>query len=468
MRHCMFAKKAKIAIAVVGAIMMTGCINLKPDMPVADANVPLDFSKNKDGVIDLSSVERLNWNELFDDEALNQLIQSALENNRDMRISLMNVEKVYAQYGVVSADGLPKIGIGAGGTIGEAGGQKSKQFSGNIGITSFELDLFGKTKSLSDAAWHELNAQGHMAWASEVALVTEVAGRYMSLGANQEQLFIAQETLETRRSSLSIMEKKHKAGVSSDIDIAQEKASLHSAEVDVARYQGLVEKDKHALALLVGSEIDENLLPDGIVDPMNADFDFPSDARSSSLLLRPDIVSAEEVLKAKNANIGAARAAFFPSIRLTTSAGTASDELFNLFGSGSGTWSFSPQVNLPIFAGGGLMASLRAAEVDERIALASYEKSIQTAFAEVSDVISMGDSLEKQARSQYDLLVAASNAAKLAKVRYDMGKDSYLQQLDAERTRYAAQKAMIDIELAEMQNRLAFYKVLGGYVNKTI
>lgn len=404
----------------------------------------------------------IGWREFFTDPNLEELIAQALANNRDLRVAMLNVEKARAQYRIQRSDRVPSID--ATGTMYRAGSDRrtTESFSASVGVTEFELDLFGRVRNLSESALQRYFAQEETRRSAQLSLIAEVANVYLTLAADQEQLRLARATLQTREQSFAITGKRHELGAVSGLDLAQSRTLVEGARADAARYAGQVAQDTNALNLLLGAPVDPQRLPTGFADPVTGLAALPAGLPSEVLLRRPDVLAAEHVLRATNANIGAARAAFFPSISLTGSVGSVSTELSGLFDGGTQVWSFTPQINLPIFEGGRLLANLKVTEADRDIALAQYEKSIQQGFREVADALSLTATLAEQRAALQALVDAALRGEALTQARFEAGRDSYLLRLESQRTLYVAEQALISTRLAEQSNRVTLYKVLGG------
>ena len=338
----------------------------------------------------------------------------------------------------------------------------TEQFSANLGVVEFELDLFGRVRNLSQAALQQYFSEAANRRSAQLSLVAEVANAWLTLGADNEQLRIAQATLASYEDSLRLAEARHQLGGASSLELSQTRTLVETARTDVARFAGQVAQDRNALVLLAGGPVDDTLLPATEVTEIAAVRPLPAGVPGEVLLRRPDVMAAEHTLLSANANIGAARAAFFPSISLTGSIGSASSELSNLFDSGTRAWSFVPTLNLPIFQGGKLRANLGVATANRDIALAQYEKAIQSGFREAADALALNDSLDAQLASQQALMAAATQAQTLSQARYDAGLDSFVTLLDARRTAYTARKSLVSTQLAQQSNQVALYKVLGG------
>ena len=453
----------KTLIALSVTLLLGGC-SMAPDYQRPALPQGAAWQSNQTGEAAVST-----WRQQFLDPALQQLIATALENNRDLRIAALNVEAYEARYRIQRAGQLPTLAANGSGTrqqgsddLSSTGqGTISSQYGANIGITSYELDLFGRIQSLKDQALENYLAQVETQRSTQIALIASVANAYLTLLADQELLALSEATLATEQESYGLTEHKYRLGAASEMELAQGRTALESAKVSLAQYQRQVKQDRNGLALLLGTGV-----PALMTEPVTlAEVQLaaiPVGAPSSLLQQRPDILAAEHSLKAANANIGAARAAFFPTISLTATAGTASNQLSGLFDGGTGTWTFMPQINLPIFDGGKRIADLDVAEVSTRQAVASYEKSIQTAFKEVADTLGAQADYQQQRQAQQALVEANQTYFKLAEVRYEKGVDSYLTRLDAQRSLFSAKQGLISTRLAQLSNQVALYKAVGG------
>lgn len=408
------------------------------------------------------------WQDFIADAGLQQMIETALIHNRDLRVSALNVEKARAYYGIGRVSILPTVNatgiwykeripadLSASGSA-----YTAEKYSVNLGLTSWEIDFFGRIRSLKDNALEEYLASRQALRGSELVLVTTVAQAYLALAADREALTLVLQTLEAQEEAFSLIQKRYAAGMVSELDLRRAQSQVEAARVDMARYQQQIALDQNALRLLVGSDIEPERMPSDLAGVLPC-ADLFAQLPSEALLSRPDVLAAEHRLKAANANIGAARAAFFPRIALTTSVGTASNELSGLFRSGSGVWSFAPQITVPIFDARTWYA-YDVAKLEKEIAVAQYEKSIQTAFREIADALAAKGTLEQQIKAQKSLVEALSIAYRLSEFRYEKGIDSYLAVLDAQRTFYSARQGLIMLRLARESNRITLYKTLGG------
>ncbi|HRP95612.1 MAG TPA: AdeC/AdeK/OprM family multidrug efflux complex outer membrane factor [Rhodocyclaceae bacterium] len=458
-----------IALATVGA---SACTTLAPDYLRPTAPVPQSWpasATNGSGAT-VEDVDAVAWREFFADVRLQQVIEHALAHNRDLRVAALNIEQARAQYRIQRADRLPALDVDAShnaqrvpGDLAAGGGSTvSRRYGVAIDVAGWELDFFGRLRSLRDAALEQYLASEEAHRSAHIALVAEVATAWLQLAAERERLALVERTLETRRQALTLTQASFEAGVASALELHQTQSELERARADTAAFTARVARSENALALLTGAALPAELLPTRLDATAARLAEPPAGLPADVLTRRPDITAAEHRLRAANANIGAARAAFFPRITLTASAGTASAELGGLFEGGSRTWSFLPQLTLPIFDAGRLAASLDVAEVRRDIAVAEYERAIQGAFREVADALAdratLGDELDAQRR----LTTAAQESRRLSEARYRAGVDSFLGLLDAQRTLYAAEQELIATRLNEAANRVALYKVLGG------
>ena len=454
---------ASLALAV--SLVLSGCSTLEPRSTEVAPAIPSQWPAAVTAgapATPTAEVADIGWRDFFVDPRLQAVITQSLENNRDLRVAVLNVERARAQYRIQRADRVPAVGVQ--GQMIRSGGDApvTEQFSANLGVVEFELDLFGRVRNLSQAALQQYFAEAANRRSAQLSLVAEVANAWLTLGADSEQLRIAQATLATYEDSLRLTEARRELGGASALELSQTRTLVETARTDVARFAGQVAQDRNALVLLAGGPVDATLLPQAEVTEVASVRPLPAGMPGDVLLRRPDVMAAEHVLLSANANIGAARAAFFPSISLTGSIGSASSELSGLFDSGTRVWSFIPKLNLPIFQGGKLRANLGMATADRDIALAQYERAIQSGFREAADALALNESLDAQLSSQQALVAAAEQAQRLSQARYDAGLDSFLTLLDARRTAYTARQSLVSTQLAQQSNQVALYKVLGG------
>ncbi|HEX8543351.1 multidrug transporter [Pseudomonas syringae] len=462
--------KSLISLAVT-AFILGGCSLIpeynQPAAPVA-AQYPQGPAYSPAEAANVAAAEQ-GWRQFFHDPALQQLIQTALVNNRDLRVAALNIDAYRAQYRIQRADLFPAVSATGSGsrqrvpanlsTSGESG--ITSQYSATLGVSAYELDLFGRVRSLSEQALETYFSSEEARRSTQISLVANVANAYLTWQADQELLKLTQNTLKAFEESYRLTSRSNEVGVSSALDLSQSRTSVESARVSLARYQRQVAQDLNSLTLLLGSGLPNNLPQ---AQPLSADLLslVPAGMPSELLQRRPDILQAEHELKAANANIGAARAAFFPSISLTANAGTISPDLSGLFNGGSGTWLFQPSINIPIFNAGSLRASLDYSKIQKEISVANYEKAIQTAFQEVSDGLTARKTFNEQLQAQSDFVAANQDYYRLAERRYRIGIDSNLTFLDAQRSLFSAQQSLITDRLSQLTSEVNLYKALGG------
>jgi multidrug efflux system outer membrane protein len=439
----------------------------RPELPVPGAWP--ESAAGREAAPSARAATEVGWEEYFSDAQLRKVIELALANNRDLRIAALNVERTQAFYRIQRSELTPAFGVLADGQRYRLPEKMSddetasivEQYSVNLGFLSWELDLFGRLRSLSASALEQYLATEQAAVATQTSLIAAVASTYLAVAADSEGLALARATLDAQQSSLDLILKSRDFGVASDLDLYQARSQVEVARAAVAAYTGRLAVDRNALDLLVGTPVGPELLPERLTGATEL-ADISAGVPSEVLLRRPDIAAAEHQLIAANANIGAARAAFFPRITLTAALGTLSPDVSSLFESGTHTWSFAPQIVAPLFAGGSLKANLRATQVDREIAVAQYEKAIQVAFGEVSDALTLRTTLVDQRDAQAALVAALDQTYRLSDARYRAGIDGYLGVLVAQRSLFAAQELLVNVQLAELVNRVTLYKVLGG------
>lgn len=484
------------AASALALLALAGCTSLAPDYarPMLPVPATLNGPNGSEGTALAPETGPMGWQDFLQEPRLRELVALALQNNRDLRVAVLAIEKARAQYGVEQSNRFPAVGATAAGnrtrtaddlnTSGRS--PTSSQYSAQLGFSSYEIDFFGRVKNLNEAALQEFLRTTENRRSVQLSLVAEVANAWLTLDADGRRLQLAQDTLRSRQKSYELTERSHALGAASGLTLAQAQTTVDTARADVAAFTSQVARDRNALALLAGAPVPAALLPDGanpgataspaqaasasasvapapsLATPAATLLAVPGDLPSSVLLNRPDVRAAEYTLRGAYASIGAARAAFFPSITLTASAGTASNALSGLFDGGNGTWSFAPQIRLPIFDAGRNRANLQIAETARDTALAQYDKAVQTAFREVADALAERATLAERLQAQQSLQAATLKALQLSQARYRLGADSYLPVLDAQRALYSAQQTLIGLALAEQANRITLYKVLGG------
>ncbi|WP_321867839.1 efflux transporter outer membrane subunit [Paraburkholderia tropica] len=452
----------------VALAALSGC-SLAPDYQRPAAPVPTAYQAT--GALSNSTPESdLRWQQLYSEPHLQRLIALALKYNRDLIVATLHVESARAQYQIQRSDLLPTLNATAGASIQRAPAdlavpsepQVTHSYSVGGTVASYELDLFGRIHSLSVGALESWLATDAARKAAQITLVSEVVNAWLTLQADLQLKDLATRTLTSQQDSHKIVDAQYRAGTATTLDLVQADSQLHAAEVSVASAERAIRQDKNAIALLLGTSPPADCLT--AVDPksLRLNDDISPGAPSDLLTRRPDIVEAEHQLKSANANIGAARAAFFPRITLTASGGTASAALSNLFDAGSGAWSFGPSISVPIFDYERNRASLDVAKVTKHIEVANYEKAIQSAFRDVSDALDARETWARQEIAQRQLVDANTRAYTLAMERYTKGVDDYLNVLVSQRALFDSQQSLIKLELAREQNAVSLYRALGG------
>lgn len=455
------ASSARRASALTLSLLLAGCASLAPSYERPAAPVASSFPGMQAGTG--SAAAQIEWQRFFGDTRLKQLIELALRNNRDLRVAVLNIEQARAQHQIRRADQLPTVNAGVtGNRVPNSAGGISSTYTAGLSVTAYELDFFGRIRSLGDAALAQFLASEEARKNVHISLIAAVANTYLGLLADDELLALTRQTLKAREESLSLTKLKFDNGVVSELDFRQAQSLVEGARATLAQQQRQRALNENALVLLIGQPLPATLPAAATLANTLVGSEILSGLPSDLLVNRPDIRQAEQQLIAANANIGAARAAFFPRISLTGSAGSASNELSGLFQSGSFAWSFAPQLILPIFDGGRNRATLEVAQVTRDIAIAQYERTIQIAFREVSDALAGRATFDEQLRAQKAQADAEAARFKLSDLRYTNGAASYLDLLDAQRSLFAAQQATVLTYLGQLQNRVTLYKVLGG------
>ena len=414
------------------------------------------------------AVADLEWQKFFNDEKLRQVIGVSLTNNLDLRVAALNVESARAMYGIQRASLFPVLA--ANGSEGKAGvpadlsssgkRQTSTRYDANLGVAAWEIDFFGRIRSLKDQALQEYLASEQARRSAQILLVSSVANAYLALAADRESLQLAETTLEAQTASYDLIKRRYEIGIVTELDLYRAQTQVDTARGDVASFMQQTAKDENALNLLAGAPVPAELLPMRLRDVAPPQ-DIQAGLSSEVLLSRPDVAQAEAALKGANATIGAARAAFFPRVSLTAAFGTASSELDGLFKSGSKAWSYAPQVAVPIFDAR-TWSAYKVSKAQQKMAVAQYERSVQSAFREVADTLAVRGTVGEQVSAQESLVEAVSETYRLSRSRYEKGIDSYLSVLDAQRSLYGAQQGLVSLRLAKVANRVQLYAVLGG------
>jgi multidrug efflux system outer membrane protein len=453
---------------LVLALVLAGCVNLapkyeRPQAPVAGAFPTVEGTVNSGNAVANEAPAAITWQRFFTDPRLQQLISLALANNRDLRVSVLNIEAARAQYQIQRSNRFPAVNAGITGQRQTTGKDQPIEsvYQAGLSVSAFELDFFSRVKNLSDAALAQFLATEEARKTAQISLIAQVANTYLTYLADEELLALVQQTLKTREESLRLTQLRFDNGVSSKLDLQQAVSLVETARTTLAQAQRQRAQDLNLLTLLIGQPIPDNLPAGATLATTNLP-DLPAGMPSDLLAVRPDIRAAEQQLMAANANIGAARANYFPRITLTGSAGTASSQLSGLFKSGTFGWTFAPQAIMPLFDFGRTRAGVEGARAQRDIAVAQYEKSIQTAFREVADALAGQATYSEQLRAQQAVAAAETDRFNLSDLRYRNGTASYLDLLDAQRSLFIAQQQAIQANLQRLQNQVTLYRVLGG------
>ncbi|MDT7515012.1 efflux transporter outer membrane subunit [Rhodoferax mekongensis] len=460
-----FQRPALHLATLSAALWLAGCSFIptftRPAAPVAPAFPQVAVASTPSA--DIKAAADIEWQSFFKDARLKRLIELSLENNRDLRVAALNIDATRAKLQVARADQLPSVNAGINGSRGPAAsGAITSSYTAGLSVTAYELDFFGRVRALSQAAQAQLLASEEARKTVQISLIASVANTYLTLLADDELLRITRDTLMTRQESLRLMQLKYDNDSASKLDLSTAQSQLEAAKVSLAQLTRQRATDESALVLLVGQPLPTDL-PAGLgLAEQGFLSDLPAGVPSELLVRRPDVRQAEQNLLALNANIGAARAAFFPRITLTASAGVASSDLDTLFSNGTSAWTFVPQLLMPIFDAGRNKANLEAAKVNKDIAIAQYEKAIQTGFKEVADALAGRATLGEQLQAQTAQLVATQTTMQLTNLRFKAGAASSFDVLEAQRSLFAAQQAQVQVQTQQLQNLVNLYKVLGG------
>lgn len=464
-------KRVHLSLFAVSGLLLAGCTLAPkyetPALPVANQ---WPDAPTTGGSASAAPAGDIAWQTFFGDARLRRLIQLALENNRDLRVVALNVEQVRAQYRIADLAFIPTLDANGGVTRSRSSADvassgrstTSTTYSVGVAIPAYELDLFGRVRSLRDRALELFLATEEAQRSAHLALVSQVATQYLAQRVIAGQLHLADDTLKAVESSYRLAQERYKAGVASRLDLVSFETQVQAATADVSAFRQQLAQADHALAFLIGGPLPPDLPPPAALDAQGFATDLSPGLPSQLLQRRPDLREAEHELKAANANIGAARAAFFPEISLTAALGTASSELSRLFAGGNGTWSFAPRVTLPLFTAGRNRATLDVATLQKQIEINRYERAIQNAFREVADALVVRAGVDEQIAAFDALARAQQQRFTLAEARYKQGVDSYLGVLTAQRDLYAAQQNQIRGRFAKYANLIALYRALGG------
>ncbi len=468
-----FRPLALISIAPVATLFIAGCSLMptyeRPAAPVA-AQWPASAQANASATAGSTAhnAAPVAWQDYFTDPTLRQLIDTALANNRDLRVAVLNIAQARAQLGIRRADQFPTLNAGVTGSrTPDGNGDSKSSYTAGLTVTAYEIDFFGRTASLKEQALAQYLASTEASQTTQISLIATVAQSWLNLLADEELLAVSRQTMGSREESLQLVELKIKHGAASDFELRGAQTLLESNRVTLAQQMRQRALDENALVLLLGQPLNDasrvQLARHSLSQVSLTE--LPAGLPSDLLTRRPDIRQAEQNLIASNANIGAARAAFFPRISLTAGAGSASSELSGLFKNGSWGWTLAPQLVLPIFDAGRNQANLDASKVGRDIAVAQYEKSIQSAFREVADALASRATLAQQLQASQALLEAETSRSHLTQMRLEHGASNQLDWLDARRSLFAAQQGLVQTRLAYLQNQIALFKTLGGGTN---
>lgn len=453
-------------LATVGALL-AGCASLAP--PFKTPDLPVAPRYTVEGEAQTSDAASVGWCDYFTDPALQAVIARALDNNRDLRTAVLRVDEARAAYAIQRSERLPTIGLQGDGARTRVSGDLSplgkssvsNQFQLAVGLASWEIDFWGAVKNRNEVALQSYLATDAARRAATLALIAQVADSYLGLRELDERIALARQTVATRQESVRIYTRRFEVGSSSRLNLIEVQTLLTQAQALLAQLAQAQAAQAHALTLLVGAPVE---LPptDARLDPRRAMAELDVGLPSDLLHNRPDIVAAEHQLRASHANIGSARAAFFPRVALTSSLGTASNELDRLFASGTQAWTFAPSISLPLFDGGAREASLEVARTRRELALAAYDKTVQSAFRDVSDALSARRWLDQQLDIAEAALAAQTERARLAQLRFDSGATAFLEVLDAQRDLLSAEQQVAQLRRALLSSRVALYTALGG------
>ncbi len=444
------------------AISISACQGLRGPKPVTDAQIPSSFNYSSDGL----SIAQRGYKSYFNDPRLIQVIDLALANNRDLRTASLNIQKVQQQYQISETALLPTIGA-SGGVLRQDTLQTGKpitSYNVGLGVTAYELDFWGRVRSLKDAALNSYLSTQQAKDATQISLISQVSQAWLNYAYASANLKLSEQTLKSQQDAYGLNKKRFDVGIDSELPLRQSQIAVETARNDVGNFKTQMAQAQNLLTLLVGQPVSAELLPTTPVTQVTRSNVFNTGLPSDLLTNRPDIKAAEYQLNAAGANIAAARARLFPTISLTGNAGYASTDLGDLFKSGAFVWSVGPSIDLPIFDWGVRRSNIKISEIDQKIAVANYEKTIQSAFREVNDALAVRGNISERLSAQRNLVDATNATYKLSTQRFRAGIDNYLSVLDAQRSSYAAQQGLLLLEQADQNNQIELYKTLGGGV----
>ncbi len=465
----MITRIAPLLAPMTALSLLSACAVLEPRYEQPALPTPTQWPEGPayDGATQVQGDVALpEWQNFYADPKLNALIATALDENRDLRIAALNIERARSLFRIQRSRSLPNVSAVASGDIAGVdtpGGEViDRQYSAGIGIANFELDLFGRVRGLNRAALQRYLSTEDARDSVQISLIASVATAYLTYAGDLELLRLAQETYSSQQQSFDLTQRRFEAGASSQLDVQRARTIVENARADVARFTTLTAQDQNLLTLLVGAPVPSDLLPTSIDAIAFGVEELPPGLPSDVLLTRPDVRESERLLRAANANIGAARAAFFPSVSISGFSGEADPRFENLFNGATGVWSFTPQVTIPIFSGGANLANLGVANSERDIAVAEYERAIQAAFRDVADALAERGQIQEEFDARQALAEAAQQSYSLSDARYREGIDAYLGLLDAQRELYAAQQGLVGARVARAVNFVTLYKALGG------
>lgn len=452
-----------IAISAL-ALSLAACQSMRGPEPVVNTAIPESFASysNASG----TSIAEQGYKDFFADPRLLQVIDLALANNRDLRTAALNIQKAQQQYQISENNQLPTIGA-SGSAVRQVTPSRDPNnpystYQVGLGLTAYELDFWGRVRSLKDAALDSYLATQSSRDATQISLISQITQTWLNYSYASAQLKLANQTLKVQQDSFNLNKKRFDVGIDSEIPLRQAQISVETARNDVANYKTQIAQAQNLLNLLVGQTVPQNLLPQQQISQITKQSALSAGLPSDLLNNRPDIKAAEYQLSAAGANIGAAKAQLYPTISLTGSAGYASTDLSNLFKAGNAAWSIGPNISLPIFDWGTRKANIKISETDQKIALANYEKSVQSAFREVNDALATRANIGDRLTAQRRLVDATNTTYKLSNARFRAGIDSYLTVLDAQRSAYSAEQGLLLLQQANLNNQVELYKTLGG------
>ncbi|MDD5406185.1 MAG: efflux transporter outer membrane subunit [Sulfurovaceae bacterium] len=465
-----YANKLKFIITSGCAFYLSACTMLVPEYKRPLSPIPSEWNdivskKPNTASLEDNKVFIMPWKEIILDEQLRHVIEIALKQSRSLREAVANIESAKATYNVQHASEFPIINAVLSGNRGNTLSSPSttQNYSATVGISSYELDLFGKAHNLSTAEYEKYLSSQESQRSLRITLISEIVTAWLTLASDKNLLELSKSTEVSAKKTLDLMQRKVDLGASSALDLYEAQTLYYQAQADIAKYKTKVGQDKNAINLLAGETIDDKWLPESL--DMNKKYlaEVPTNMTSGVLLNRPDILAAEHDLKSANANIGVARAAYFPSISITTEGGLVSTALSSLFSGGATSiWSFMPNLTLPIFDLGVRKSKLDYTKAQKDYYIAAYELAIQTAFKEVADALARRQTIEDQLNAQNKLVQASKNSYTISNLRYKSGIDTYLNALIAQRTFYTSQQTLLSVQLEEMTNRITLYRALGG------